>query len=207
MSNSRIRLTLLILLGSLTIANVATVLADTTFGVTTTPTADESKNDLLLNQATLSTGGTLTSISFYCIVSGNVKVGLYADNSGSPGNLLVGPLTQTSCTPGSFNTVTVSGGPTLTAGTYWLADDFDTTGAVGFIYGGTQRYKSLSYGSAWPNPAGGGYVSYGATDAIYGTVNTGPPPSDFTITASPRPRQWDLDPPQRTPSQSHIRQV
>jgi hypothetical protein len=138
---------LLMLFMSSTIVNVAPVLADATFGVTSIPSSNETANYLLLNKATLSTGGTLTSISYYCRVSGNVKVCLYADSSRSPANLLVGPLTQTSCTPGSFNTVTVSRGPTLTAGTYWLATDFDTVGAVGFISGGLQLYKSLSYGS------------------------------------------------------------
>lgn len=157
------------------------VWGDVTFGVTATPSIPESPNYLLLNKATLSASGTLSTISFYCLASGNVKVGIYADTSGSPGGLLVGPLTQNSCTLG-WNTVSASG--SLSAGDYWLGVDTDTTGGVGEVTAssGLMIYKPFSFGSSWPNPAGGSYATYSVRNAIYATVSTG---SDFTITANP----------------------
>ena len=157
------------------------VWGDVSFGVTATPSIRESPNYLLLNKATLSVSGTLTGISFYCLALGaNVKVGIYADSSGSPGSLLVGPITQNSCASG-WNTVSASA--SLAAGDYWLAGSTDTNGGLGEVSGdtGTMWYKAFSFTSSWPNPAGGGYTSYSRRNAIYATVTTGPSSYNFNV--------------------------
>jgi len=154
------------------------------FGYQTVAANNESANTVTCTRASLSVAGTVTSISFYSGVSGNVKVGIYTDSNG-PNSLVVGPVEKTGSTAGAWNTVAVTQ-TSLTAGTYWLCAQSNTAGAKKYDSVGTMRWlATLTYGGTWPNPGGTGWYSGSYSDSIYATYTTGPPPSDFSITATP----------------------
>jgi len=151
------------------------------FGYQTVAATNDSANTITCTRASLSVAGTVTSISFYSGVSGNVKVGIYTDSNG-PNSLVTGPVERTGSTAVAWNTVAVTQ-TSLTAGTYWLCGQSNTVGAKKSDSVGTMRWlTTLTYGGTWPNPGGTGWVSGSYSDSIYATYSTGP---DFTITASP----------------------
>lgn len=153
--------------------------ADPMFGYQTVGSKNEPAGYLFCTRASLPQTAPVTSISFYSGLSGNVKVGIYADSNG-PSNVVIGPVETVGSTAGAWNTVTVT--PTsLTAGTYWICGQTNTAGALKYDSVGTGRYVILAYGAAWPGP-GAGWVSAAVSVSVYASYNTGP---DFYITASP----------------------
>ncbi len=173
-----------VLFSALVIGLLPEVYADT-FGYTTVPSANETPGYLMCTRATLSATGSVTSMSFYSGVSGNVKVGIY-DNSGSaPGTLVIGPVEKTGSTAGAWNSVSVSPSVALSAGTYWICDQISILGATKVDRTGTMTYRSLSYGTAWPSAFGSGGSTGTYSDGVYATYTPTPPGPDFTIAASP----------------------
>jgi hypothetical protein len=95
-----------------------------TMGVTTVlPAADSQNGNLLLaQQATLSEAATLQSLSFYVSsAAGSLRLGVYDSTGpgGGPGALLA--QTAGAAAVKGWNTQPTGSGPTLPAGTYWLA--------------------------------------------------------------------------------------
>ena len=82
---------------------------------------DSGNGDLLLAQkTTLGQPGELQSLSFYAITAvGDLRLGVYSDNAGTPDALLAvcAPITPAV----GWNTVNVVAPVALAAGTYWLA--------------------------------------------------------------------------------------
>lgn len=104
--------------------------------------------------------GTLKSIRLYFsgAGSGNAKVAIYSDSSGSPNALLASA--SGACAAG-WNTINISD-VTIVSGTYyWLAhvvlcDSY--LQAVGS--GGVSKYKSVTYSTfTFPDPAGTGFTN------------------------------------------------
>jgi hypothetical protein len=107
------------------------------------------------------TGGTVNSVSFYAPVVGSspnnkIEVGIYADNSGSPGTRVgVSDLSSpTALTAASWTQVPLTMTVSLTANTtYWLAFNVNSGSTT---YGGrttgvsnsSKYYNSVSFGSA-----------------------------------------------------------
>jgi hypothetical protein len=127
-----------------------------------------------------SVSGNVTEIHVYSNASGNVKVGIYADNSGSPAELLnannAGYLTSI-----GWNTVSIPLTPVTSGTNYWLAIITDTVGAhVQNNAGGTGKYKAQAYANGLPNPAGTGYTNSNGTLLLslagYGETSATPPP-------------------------------
>ena len=104
--------------------------------------------------------GNVTEIHLYSNISGNVKVGIYAENGGIPAALLTANNSGTSVMGGQWNIVLIPS-IAITAGTYyWLAIITDTTGAhVQGGSGATSIYKSSAYASGLPSPAGSGFTN------------------------------------------------
>jgi hypothetical protein len=108
-----------------------------------------------------------------CGVSGNVKCAIYADSAGEPGALITAMNTGQAVTAGGWRTLNFT--PTsITSGTYyWLALNFDVTGAAQYISSGDGRWKIATYSSfTFPNPAGSGFSSgaYSELEAGWETV-------------------------------------
>jgi hypothetical protein len=90
--------------------------------------------------------------------SASVKVAIYSETAGQPGNLLRAVNTGTPIVAG-WNDITIASTP-VTAGTYyWLAINSDTTiNCAASSLSGTLKYKAAPYaGFTFPNPAGTGY--------------------------------------------------
>jgi len=113
--------------------------------------------------------GVMSEFRVKCTDAVNVKVAIYADNSGEPENLITANNTGQACATG-WNTLTI-GDTNIVSGTYyWLAIIAETAGKVGVdTDAGTMRYKAGTY-STWsfPNPAGEGFNS-----ASYQTIEAG----------------------------------
>jgi hypothetical protein len=141
-----------------------------TFGYTTAGNSKEWAGYLILSKKNLAVPGTVQSMSVYSAVVSDVKVGIYSDNGGSPNSLVAGPYTS-AVGPG-WNTITFTTPVYLTAGNYWLAIQLHTYGAVTYKSGTSSavlRYTGLSWGSAWPNPAGSGFGSASYEESVYAT--------------------------------------
>jgi hypothetical protein len=126
----------------------------------TSSSGNNFSNYVSLCKFTAEATGSVTSIGVKCSGNGNVKVAIYADNSGQPGSLLNAVNTSTPVSSG-WNAITI---PTtaITIGTsYWLAVACDSSGVLYYHAGdGTQQYKAISFSAyTFPNPAGSGYSS------------------------------------------------
>ena len=128
-------------------------------------------------------GGTLSAISFYAgSPSGNGNVGIYSDNSGKPGTLLVQGTPQALANGwNTFSASTSIGAST----TYWLGfqmqngNFYYATTAAGSMRNWITGISCCTMPSSVSSPMSGS-GSY----AVYATYSTGPPPNDFTITAT-----------------------
>jgi hypothetical protein len=165
------------------------VFADT-MGNTSTAgmsTAGNGSNQIELARFKATSTGTLNSITvFVPSPSGNGIAGIYSDNSGSPGTLIVQGSQQALSAQVAF---TISGSVTITQGTnYWLAVETQSSSYYYSNNGPTVRGWASGTCCTLPNTLQIGSAS--GSYAIYATYTTGPPPpppSDFTISGPTAP--------------------
>ena len=101
---------------------------------------------------TLTQAGTVTQVSVYSPNTGHVKVAIYSDNAGAPGNLVVANNAATTVTAGQWTTIAVT--PTsLAAGTYWIAFNEDANSLRAYKAGATKQMAYMSYPFANDMPA------------------------------------------------------
>jgi hypothetical protein len=111
---------------------------------------------------TLTQGGTLNSISIFLATAGvNIILGLYNDASGLPGSLLAASAVTTSVV--GTNTLPITSGPTLAAGTYWLVIQNQTSVNGYYNSSGAGAYNNSvswtgSLPATWPTSGGGSGV-------------------------------------------------
>jgi len=140
----------------------------------------------VLSPITPSATGPLQSIGVNIVNGngGNINVAIYSDSGGKP-NLKLAESGSTPMSSEGWQDVALTGGPTVNSGTqYWIGLIIDTSGRSAYYsIPGTSYLYFGSFGS-WP--AG----PYSTTNPRSYTVNmritysTGPPPNDFTITAT-----------------------
>jgi len=132
------------------------------------------------NKFTLGESGTVTSISLYvATASGNARVAIYSDSSGSPGTLIVQSGSEAVTT--GWRTFTVTG-TSLSPGSYWLCFQVDSS-SFKTTYsptGGVRRLVSYAYG-AFPGTFPIGGKSDSVLFSIYASYTT----ADYSISASP----------------------
>jgi hypothetical protein len=132
-------------------------------------------NYILIDRFQAASYGNITYIRVKCTTSGSVKVALYADNAGSPGNLLMANNTPTSVVAG-WNTISISS-VTVSAGTYyWIALN-SSSSCLGqaAASGGAILYRAFSFSNDFPASAGTGFASapnIHSLSAGYGTAGT-----------------------------------
>ncbi len=128
----------------------------------TTATYTSSANFFELEQYVAVASGTCTELHCHVMASksGNVRMAVYADNSGAPGAML-GYTAATAITSGSERSVTIQlvSSFSMVYGTaYWIAFVTDTSALLGNTGDtGVIDYKSWAYG-ALPDPAGSGWT-------------------------------------------------
>jgi C1A family cysteine protease len=168
--------------------------------VDSTATGTTSPNYFILDRFAANSTGSIASIKVKCGASGNVKVAIYADSSGSPGALLNAANTGTAVTTG-WNTISIPS-TAVTAGTYyWLAFIMDTSCVSYKQEGSTTRwFKTVSYsGFTFPSSAGSGFTTvYTAYyDFITGWSTSADArilgPEDSTATGTTPPNYFILD--------------
>ena len=154
---------------------------------TTTPGASGSFSGITAQRVTLTTSGTLASISVFSGFAGiNFLLGVYSDVAGAPGTLLassaVSVTTGASSTP-VLQTLPVISGPTLAAGNYWLAVQNQTalTGYFSQPAGAMGAYNnSVGWTGSMPSTfpiSGSGNYEFGLSATFSG--GSGPPPTDY----------------------------
>jgi hypothetical protein len=132
----------------------------------------------------ISGSGTVQSIgmNWAGAQSGNVRVALYSAGSGKPASLLAESASTAMTTAAGWQDISVT--YSVTAGSYWVA--LQLSGTKGVYYkSGSRSYYTKSFGafdSTWSGSSS--QDSLGQCNMRV-TYTTGPPPLDFTITASP----------------------
>lgn len=110
--------------------------------------------------------GTIEELQVYTGNTGSFKAGIYSDNEGDPDSLLGVNNTGVSGTTSDWTTIALSSSVNVISGTYyWLAviADIDNT-TKSELGSGTTIYKSQSYSSGLPSPAGTGYGTTSARE-------------------------------------------
>jgi hypothetical protein len=103
--------------------------------------------------------GNMTLFYLRCANAGNIKVALYADNSGEPGALITAMNTGQAITIG-WVSVSFTSSAIVSGNYYWLGTNLDCYGMRQLNSGGTRRYKVATYSTfTFPNPAGSGFTS------------------------------------------------
>jgi len=156
------------------------------------PTTNLAPNYLALTKWTATASGNLNQIKVKCGAAGNVKVAIYADSGGAPGALLAANNAGQAVVSG-WNTINLPSSAPVTSGTvYWLALNSNAA-CTNYVTGsGTGMYKTLSYSSSFPNPAGSGFTS-GAFFSIaqgWGTPPLPPPATSFITPGTAITFKW-----------------
>lgn len=131
-------------------ANLEVSLLGNVIGVGEKEWAQQNGNTLHIQKFT-AVDGTLTGIRLKSNGAANAKVAVYADSAGEPGTLLAYSVS----TPISlgWNTIPLNTRVVLSAGSYWLASICDASGkTLRNATGGTERYASMTYANAFPDP-------------------------------------------------------
>lgn len=129
---------------------------------------DITSNYISMTRFQAATTGTITEFRLKASGNANVKVAIYADNSGEPGSRLAKNDTGQAVVSG-WNTLTLEASIVITSGTYyWLAINSDATHIGSHFATGAVRYKAATYsGFTWPDPSGTGYSS---ATTVYGLL-------------------------------------
>jgi hypothetical protein len=142
-------------------------------------------NILLAQQASLTTAGTLNTLSFYVTTAaGSLVLGVYDNTgpSGGPGKLLASTASFTPVT--GWNTQNVTTKPNLAAGTYWLARlPSSSTLAYRARSSANCSYKSQSFGNLPATFPTGLSSCTPTTWSFYGTLTAAPTPPRPTVSA------------------------
>jgi len=133
---------------------------------------------------TISGSGTVQSVgvNWAGTQSGYVRVALYSAGSGKPGSLLAESASTAMNTAAGWQDLTVT--YPITAGSYWVAIQLSASKSV-YYSSGSRSYYSKTYGafdSSWSGSSGQDSAGQWNMRVTYAT---GPPPQDFSITASP----------------------
>lgn len=144
----------------------------------TTAAGNQGSNYFILDRWTATATGNITEIRVKCGASGEVKLAIYADSSGSPGALLNAVNTSTLVSSG-WNTINFPSTAVTSGTSYWLAFN-SSASCVNYVWssGRSRLYKRATYSTfTFPNPAGTGFSSYSrAYNLIAGWGTTGAPP-------------------------------
>jgi hypothetical protein len=139
----------------------------------TTPDISNAGNYFVLSRFTATASGTITEFKIRCTAPGNVKVAIYADNSGEPGDIMPGAFATQSVVAG-WNTIYLPYA-TINSGTsYWLASCSDGNIVGAKAGAANRRYKPVTYSTfSFPSNADGGFTvntAYYDIVAGWGTI-------------------------------------
>ncbi len=151
--------------GNSIVINVTTTATPTqlfTVGITTIGTSTSTHADRRAMPYTMPENGTLQSIVIHVVGgSGDIQLGVYADNNGVPSNKL-GQTTITSVnTTTGWQTIALENPITISNGdTIWLAWMLSTNPGVAYVNGSPGRYSAT--GTTWSTSGNNIPSSYGS---------------------------------------------
>jgi hypothetical protein len=121
--------------------------------------------------------GSVTEIRIRVGGSGNVKVGLYADDSDNPGTLLAS--SGSTAVSIGWNIISVTPVNVTYGAAYWLAFNTDTLNLAGAKTDAGRRYqyKALTFSNPFPDPGGSGWTApngYKGIEAAWGALVLSP---------------------------------
>ena len=140
-------------------------------GTTNTGASLNSPNVLMADKYTTTVPLTATTIKTYGTTNSNIKVSIYDDNAGDPGNPLFTEVAGAG-TANSWSTITIPN-TYLAAGTYWVVINIQTGNGVGRrdgVSGALRKFRGttpFTYAYATAFPSSGGTW----TNAAAGTQN------------------------------------
>lgn len=149
-------------------------------------TSSLSTNYLVVEKFQALATGNVNSIRFVTVGSGSIKVGMYSDSSGNPGNLLSQSTNTTSLTAG-VNFIPLPSTPVVAGNIYWLAFDISVTGIDLTNFSDTNHvveYVPLNFGDAFPSTYPSGNVAVRSWDIEIAGYGTG---TIVTPTPTPTP--------------------
>jgi phosphotransferase system IIB component len=137
-------------------------------------------NFLVLDRWPAVLTANVTQIRVKCTTTGNVKVALYTDNSGSPGTLINANNTGAAVITG-WNNITIPSTAVISGTNYWIAYN-STTNCVGYYSspGGGAVFRALSYSTDFPALAGAGFTTSSGNHSLtagWGQYTPPAPPS------------------------------
>jgi hypothetical protein len=126
-------------------------------GTTTEDTSPQGANRVVYDKFTALATGKITELKVYAGESGHVKVAIYADNSGEPGDKINGNDSSQAVVAG-WNTLSISETAITKDTVYWLAVCTETVASArNNNNAGVLRYKDVTYSTwTWPASAGTG---------------------------------------------------
>ncbi|WP_108870178.1 fibronectin type III domain-containing protein [Aquimarina aquimarini] len=175
------------------VKNVTTLDGSTTLstiGITTVGGNDSSHATRRAMPYTMSESGTLQSVAFHIAGgSGDVQIGVYADNNGAPGNRIgQTPITGVRTSRG-WQTISLQSPVTVGNGdTIWIAWIFSNNPGIAYASGSPGRYQAT--GSSWSASGNNMPSSYGSGSqtnyrySVYANYTTSQTPNTFTLTTS-----------------------
>ena len=129
-------------------------------GADDTTGSNGATNKFRLTKFTAGESGTITRVWVKAGAAGLVKVAIYADYNGAPRARLSAANYSQSVQPG-WSPLTIPATDVVSGTDYWLADIYNTKGAIQYHSGGTMKHKSANYASfTFPDPAGIGFLNY-----------------------------------------------
>jgi YVTN family beta-propeller protein len=127
----------------------SSVHAQSTFGIISCSSCQPGglKSTIVATQYVLPVNAIVTNISVYAESSGNEYAGIYSNNSGNPGNLLVSSA-STAVIAGQYNLFSIK--PTyLTAGTYWITTRESASYMRGYLPSGNATQTAYIYAAGY----------------------------------------------------------
>ena len=177
----------LALAGLVLLVGVPQVFATTDTIGGTTLSSNGGPGYMVAAPVAVSAGGSVQSlgIDWAGTQGGSVTLGLYSNAGGKPGSLLTQTASTAMSTTTGWQDISVTSSYPVTVGTtYWIAFMFSSTKTY-YYSTGSRSYYAKAYGafdSAWSSSS---TQDSAATANLRITYSSGPPPSDFTVSASP----------------------
>jgi len=149
-------------------------------GTDSAGTGTHGANYVCYTKFTAAGTGIITELKVYALATGHVKVAIYSDNSGEPGDKITGNDSSQAIIADQWNTLTIANTNIVKDTPCWLGVIGDTDGATSWraLSGVIRRYKAATYSSfTWPSSAGSGFVianDYEQVLAGYGILTLSP---------------------------------
>ncbi|MBN1761401.1 MAG: DUF4082 domain-containing protein [Chitinispirillaceae bacterium] len=134
-------------------------------GYTTIYSGASSNTNRRAVKDTMPEDGQITSMSMYhnAGTSGQMQMGIYADNNGVPGSLLASTEKTNIATTAGWQTINLTSPISVTSGTYiWLAWMYQTGSGARYLSSGGNGYRTVT-GSTWSTSSTNMPSSFGTT--------------------------------------------